>query len=153
MIITLPERIRLLKSASLFRTLKEEELRIIILATEDVIWEPGEVIVHERDEGGEAYIIYAGSVEVYRRARDGKDISLNKLGPGCMFGELALFGSGLRTASVKAVEETLVSVLSRERVYEIIRAFPDIAIEMLRSLTERFAKTEDRLIGSMIHEK
>ncbi len=144
--ITLRDRIQLLKSVSLFHTLKEEELKIIILTTEDIIYEPGEVIVNEGDEGGEAYIIFAGSAEVYRKAGDGKQIILNKLRPGSMFGELALFGKGYRTASVKATEETLVSVISRERVHEIIRTFPDIAIEMLKNLTERFSKIEDQYI-------
>ena len=151
--ITLQKEIQLLKTVSLFRTLKEEELKIIILTTEDIIYEPGEVIVNEGDEGNEAYIIYAGSVEVYRKAGDGNPVILNKMGPGGMFGELALFGNGVRTASVKAVEETLVSVISGEKLYEIIRAFPDIAIEILKALTERFAKVENRLIRSMEHEE
>ncbi|HEX2965500.1 MAG TPA: cyclic nucleotide-binding domain-containing protein [Syntrophorhabdaceae bacterium] len=145
--ITLAERIQLLKGTSLFRTLKEEELKIILLTAEDVIYESGEVIVNEGEEGSEAYIIYTGSVEIYRKAGDGRLITLNKLGPGGMFGEFALFRNGIRTASAKALEETFVSVFSREKVYEIIRTFPDIAIEMLKSLTERFSKIEDRLIG------
>ena len=39
--ITLQKEIQLLKAASLFRTLKEEELKIIVLTTEDIIYEPG----------------------------------------------------------------------------------------------------------------
>ena len=151
--ITLQREIQLLKTASLFHTLKEEELRIIALTTENIIYEPSEVIVNEGDEGSEAYIIYSGYVEVYRKAENGKQISLNKMGPGGMFGELALFGNGLRTASVKAVEETLVSVLSKEKLYEIIRAFPDIGIEMLKVITERFAQAENRLMMSIAHEE
>ena len=151
--ISLPGEIQLLKTVSLFHALKEEELKIIALTTENIIYEPGEVIVHEGDEGGEAYIIFTGSVEVYRKADAGKLISLNKMGPGGMFGELALFGDGLRTASVKAVEETLVSVISKEKLYEIIRAFPDIGIEMLKAITERFARVENRLMRSIAHEK
>ena len=143
----------MLKTVSLFHTLKERELKIITLTIENIIYEPWEVIVNEGDEGSEAYIIYTGYVEVYRKAGDGKLISLNKMGPGGMFGELALFGNGYRTASVKAVEDTLVSVISKEKLYEIIRAFPDIAIEMLKAITERFAKVENRLMRSMTHEE
>jgi CRP/FNR family transcriptional regulator, cyclic AMP receptor protein len=151
--ITLQKEIQLLKTVPLFHTLKEEELRIIALTTENVIYEPSEIIVNEGDEGGEAYIIYSGYVEVYRKAANGKLISLNKMGPGGMFGELALLGNGFRTASVKAIEETLVSVLAKDKLYEIIRAFPDIGIEMLKAITERFTETENRLIRSIAREE
>lgn len=70
-----------------------------------------------------------------------------------MFDELAFFGNESRTASVKALEETLVSVLSKEKLYEIVRVFPDIGIEMIKVITERFAKMENRLIRSIMYEK
>jgi CRP-like cAMP-binding protein len=143
------EEIQLLKTVPLFRKLKEDELEIIVLTTKNIIYEPQEVIFNEGDEGDEAYIICSGQVEVFRKAADGKVVIVNKLGQGCLFGELALFGNGFRTASVKAIEETLVSVISKEKLYEIIRAFPEIAIEMLRVITERFAQTENRLMASI----
>jgi CRP/FNR family cyclic AMP-dependent transcriptional regulator len=151
--ISLAGEIQLLKTVSLFRALKEEELKIIALTTDNIIYEPGEAIVTEGDEGGEAFVIYTGSVEVYRRTPAGRQVRLNQLGPGGVFGELALFGNGLRTASVKAVEETLVSVISKERLYEIIRAFPDVGIELLKAVTERFARVENRLLRSLPHEE
>ncbi|MCX6559512.1 MAG: cyclic nucleotide-binding domain-containing protein [Candidatus Aminicenantes bacterium] len=151
--ISLPGEIQLLKTVSLFHALKEEDLRIIALTTENIIYEAGEAIVNEGEEGGEAYMIYTGAVEVSRITDAGQSMLLNRMGPGGLFGELALFGNGLRTASVKAVEETLVSVISKERLYAIIRAFPDIGIEMLKAVTERFARVENRMMRSLAHEK
>jgi CRP-like cAMP-binding protein len=150
--ISLAGEIQRLKTTPLFHTLKEEELKIIALTTENIIYEPGEVILKEGEEGGEAYIILTGSVEVFRKTDAGELMRLNKMGPWGMFGEMALFGSGLRTASVEAVEETLVSVISKEKLYEIIRAFPDVGIEMLKAITERFARVENRLMRSIPHE-
>jgi CRP/FNR family transcriptional regulator, cyclic AMP receptor protein len=144
--ITLQEELRLLKDVSLFSNLKPAEHKIIAMIMTHVIYEPGEVIVNIGDEGDEAYIVYSGEVEVYRTLTDGKIISLNILGVGEMFGELALFGDGLRTASVKALEETLTAVIAREKLYEIIREFPDIAIELLKVQTRRFDRAENRLM-------
>jgi CRP-like cAMP-binding protein len=147
--IPLQKEIELLKAVPLFHTLKDEELKIIALTTENIIYEPLEIIVNEGDEGDEAYIIYYGYVEIFRKTADGELITLNKMGPGGMLGEFALFGNGLRTASVKAIEETLVCVISKEKFYEIIRAFPDTAIEMLKNITTRFALAEDRIMRSI----
>ncbi len=145
--ITADQEMRYLRDVALFRNLKPEELKMISLITENCVYEGGEVIVSEGDEGDEAYVIYSGQAEVYRASGEGRAVSLNMLGPGESFGELALFGEGLRTASVRATVETLVGVIPKSKLYEAIRAFPDIAIEMLRVQTRRFCKVENRLMG------
>ncbi|MCX5704568.1 MAG: cyclic nucleotide-binding domain-containing protein [Candidatus Omnitrophica bacterium] len=145
--LTTEKEIQYLRNTPLFQNLRSEELKIISLATENFIYEQGEVIINKGDEGGEAYIIYSGEVEVFSPQEDGKAVILNKLGEGEMFGELALFGEGFRSASVKANKETLVGVISKEKLYEIIREFPDIAIQILKVQTQRFSRTENRLMG------
>jgi CRP-like cAMP-binding protein len=147
--ITLAEEIKFLRNVPLFSKMNPEELKILALTTDTVIYEDGEVIFTEGDEGNEACIIYSGSVEVYRRSTEGKLIPLNMLGPGEMFGELALFGAGVRTASVKAAEETTVAMISKEKLYQIIKEYPDVAIEMLKVQTQRFARAEARLMANI----
>jgi CRP/FNR family transcriptional regulator len=144
--ITTQEEIQNLRKVPLFQNLKPSELKIISLSMKNFIFEAGEVIVREGDEGDEAYIIYSGQVKVYRSLNHDHSFSLIELGPGEMFGEMALFGDGLRNASVKAVKETLVGVISKERLYEIIREFPDIAIGILKIQTQRFSRAENLLM-------
>jgi len=122
--ITLAEEIKFLRNVPLFSKMNPEELKILALTTDTVIYEDGEVIFTEGDEGNEACIIYSGSVEVYRRSTEGKLIPLNMLGPGEMFGELALFGTGVRTASVKAAEETTVAMISKEKTLSNNQGIP-----------------------------
>lgn len=144
--ITSQEEIQNLRKVPLFQNLKPSELKIISLSMKNFIFEAGEVIVREGDEGDEAYIIYSGQVKVYRTLNHDHSFILIELGPGEMFGEMALFGDGLRNASVKAVKETLVGVISKERLYEIIREFPDIAIGILKIQTQRFSRAENLLM-------
>jgi CRP/FNR family transcriptional regulator len=144
--ITIDEEIQQLKKVPLFQNLKPAELKIISLSMENCIFQTGDVIVNERDEGDEAYIIYSGRVEIYRTVANGKLVSLNFLGPGEIFGEMALFGDGFRTASVKAVRETVVAVMTKEKMYDILREFPEIGIEMLKVQTQRFSRVENRLM-------
>jgi CRP/FNR family transcriptional regulator len=151
--ITTQEEIQNLKRVPLFQNLKPSELKIISLSMENFIFEAGEVIVNEGDEGDEAYIIYSGQVEVYKTLAAGRVVSLNLLGPGEIFGEIALFGDGFRSASVKAIQETLVGVIKKEKLYEIIREFPDMAIEMLKVQTQRFLRSESRLMESIKDSK
>ena len=151
--ITTDEETQHLKKVLLFQNLKPQELKIISLSMEDLIFKTGDVIVSEGDEGDEAYIIYTGQVEIYRTLANGKLVSLNFLGPGEMFGEMALFGDGFRTASVKAIQETIVGVITKEKLYDIVREFPDIAIEILKVQTRRFSKMENRLMECLKNGK
>jgi len=150
--LTTEKEIQYLRKTPLFQSLKSDELKIVSLAMRNVIYEQGEMIINEGDEGDEAYIIYSGEVEVFRLL-EGKTVIMNKLGEGEMFGELALFGEGFRSASVRASKETLVGVISKEKLYEIIREFPDIAIQILKVQAQRFSRTENRLMEFLKEKK
>jgi DNA-binding SARP family transcriptional activator len=71
---------------------------------------PGEIVVQEGGPADAVYWIEAGDVEIFRTDADGSELPLARLGAGRYFGELAsLLGTG-RTASVRAVAPTTVSV-------------------------------------------
>jgi CRP-like cAMP-binding protein len=135
-----------LKSVPLFQGLKPMELSVISLAMENVIFEAGEIIFQEGEEGEEAYIILSGEVEVYTTLETDGAFTLNVLTQGEIFGEMALFGDGSRSASVKALRETLVGMITKEKLYGIIQEFPRIAIQMLKVQTRRFQRAEKRLL-------
>ncbi|MEI8254492.1 MAG: EAL domain-containing protein [Deltaproteobacteria bacterium] len=65
------------------------------------------VIFEEGQPGGSAFVIESGSVLVYRE-RDGIEVELARLGPGDLFGEVALLDGGVRTASVCVLSDTLL---------------------------------------------
>jgi DNA-binding SARP family transcriptional activator len=81
------------------------------LDSPDVItFAPGETVVQEGGPADAVYWIEAGDVEIFRTDADGSEVTLARLGAGRYFGELAsLLGTG-RTASVRAVAPTTVSV-------------------------------------------
>ncbi|MBI5495202.1 MAG: protein kinase [Deltaproteobacteria bacterium] len=74
---------------------------------------PGTVVVKEGDEADAAYIITEGSCEVFHMEH-GRKTPLRTMGPGDVFGETAIFTSKPRTASVRAVTELTVMVVTRE---------------------------------------
>jgi DNA-binding SARP family transcriptional activator len=70
----------------------------------------GETVVEEGGPADAVYWIEAGEVEIFRTDTDGSEVPLARLGTGRYFGELAsLLGTG-RTASVRAVAPTTLSV-------------------------------------------
>jgi CRP-like cAMP-binding protein/tRNA A-37 threonylcarbamoyl transferase component Bud32 len=77
----------------------------------------GSLIVKEGEEGDEAYIITRGRCRVFKQV-DGEKVVLRDLVEGKVFGETAVFSDKPRTASVEAMGDVSVRVVSREYIEE-----------------------------------
>ncbi len=102
----------------------------------------GEVIFREGDDPrGEAYVVHAGAVEIRRRF-DGTEKVLNRVGEGEPLGEMALFRKGPRSASAVATSDTELLVIKDERLEWLIRNRPQLAIELLKRLSNLVVATD-----------
>jgi serine/threonine-protein kinase len=80
-------------------------------------WRAGEVVVREGERGDEAYIIINGGCRVHRVV-EGEDLEVGVLGPGDVFGELAIFTDRPRAATVETTKDTLAIVVTRQHFEE-----------------------------------
>jgi CRP/FNR family cyclic AMP-dependent transcriptional regulator len=94
------------------------------------------VIVSEGDDTGSLYVLLSGRVKVFLADANGREVELNRLGPGEYFGEVTLDG-GPRSASVMALEETRCAVVRRAELLGLIERQPELALHMLRRLARR----------------
>lgn len=70
-------------------------------------YQKGKVIFSEGEKGDCAYLVQAGKLEVSRKI-NGKRSVLGEIGPGKLFGEMALISDAPRMATVKATEKCLL---------------------------------------------
>jgi S1-C subfamily serine protease/rhodanese-related sulfurtransferase len=103
----------------------------------------GDVIFKEGSEArDEAYVIHAGTVEI-RRNFDGVERVLNRIGEGEPLGEMALFrGNARRSASAVAAEDVELLVIKEERLEWLIRNRPQLALELLKRLSNLVVATD-----------
>jgi tRNA A-37 threonylcarbamoyl transferase component Bud32 len=73
----------------------------------------GELIVREGERGDRAYIVESGECEAFRATEHG-EVPLRRIGPGEVIGELALFSSGKRTASIRAITPMTLLEVTRD---------------------------------------
>ncbi len=99
-------------------------------------YQPGDPIIKEGDPGHEAYIITDGKCRVFK-AHDGVKEELRIMGEGEAFGEIALFADLPRTASVEAVGEVRLMVISRNQLETEIGGSYFLG-RFLKSLAGRF---------------
>jgi CRP/FNR family transcriptional regulator len=102
-------------------------------------------IFHEGDHSDACYIVCEGDLRVTREHSDGRAIALATLGPGDIFGELAMLDGGVRSASVEALTDAELLGLPASDVRRVIAAHGDIAAKLIVALTRRVRETNERV--------
>ncbi len=105
--------LQFLSGTLLFSQLPADEVNKVADAMEFFSVKPGAVIIQERDRGDLMFVLYRGLVEVRREDEAGVIQPVARLGPGEVFGEIALLEQVPRTSSVVALEETELFALKR----------------------------------------
>jgi ATP-binding cassette subfamily B protein len=120
-----------------FQGMEQEPLESIstLFTTERYV--PGQAIVMEGDEGDKFYIIVRGSVEITKNFTPEQATKLAVLQDGDHFGEIALLKDIPRTASVTAIEPTIVLSLRREGFLELTAKYPQMRQTLESTLLER----------------
>jgi S1-C subfamily serine protease/rhodanese-related sulfurtransferase len=96
----------------------------------------GDIIFREgADARGEAYLVHSGSVDI-RKHIDGNDRLLGHHSAGDLFGELAFFRKGPRSADAIAASDVELFVIPTERLDWLVRNRPALTKEILRRLAD-----------------
>jgi eukaryotic-like serine/threonine-protein kinase len=107
------------------------------------IFPAGSVIVREGEAGDAAYIIVSGRCEIQKELPSGNE-SLQSIGPGDVFGEMAILSEGPRTATVVAVEDTTVLVVTAAILEQEMGALKPWMATLLKSLAARFRDVDTK---------
>ncbi len=145
MAATSEETIVLLHAVPAFAALADEDLVRVAEVTVPRTFHGGEAVFHEGDESDTCYVVRSGHVRAVREHTDGRTLTLATLGPGDIFGELAIFDDERRSATVEALEETEVIAILGGDMRRLLREHSDIAVKLLAALSRRLRETNERL--------
>ena len=135
----------LLRRVPLFSELSEPELDRVGQVAVPRSFPRETRVFHEGDPGDACYIIRTGSCRVTREHPDGRAITLANLGPGSIFGELAMLDGESRSASVETTEDTELLALPARDVRALIRRHPEMAEKLVVALTRRLREANERI--------
>jgi CRP-like cAMP-binding protein len=145
MATTSEETIILLQGIPAFSTLGEEDLARVADVTVPRSFQGGEAVFHEGDESDTCYVVRSGHVRAVREHTDGRTLTLATLGPGDIFGELAIFDQERRSATVEALDDIEVVAILAADMRRMLGRHPDIAVKLLAALSRRLRETNERL--------
>ena len=136
----------------LFRGLSRWEARKVVLLGLMESARAGERIIHKGDPGTGLYVVISGRVRVFDVGADGVERTLTVLEVGAVFGEIALFTGGMRTAHVVAEGPVELFRLDFAAVERLRKRFPFTAAKLFRNiawtLSERLRERSAALVRS-----
>jgi len=116
----------------LLRGLSTEVLELIVEQTMSVGFKPGDAVMTEGERGDSMFIIIHGAVSVYKAGE-----LIAELKEGDFFGEMALLGEQVRTATVKIKEQTALLKLSRKNIMQLAENNPELKTRLEWAKAER----------------
>lgn len=103
-------------------------------------------MLFEKGEAADAlYAVRRGQVRIGTGTEAGRRFTLNLLGPGDVFGEIALLDGGPRTADATAVDATDLFVVRRRDLLELLQQRPAFAIRIIELLCGRLRWMSERM--------
>jgi CRP-like cAMP-binding protein len=133
-----------LRDVPLFKNLPTDDLITLWRQLERVRAEAGAVICRRGEPGDTVYIVQAGAVDV-RLGLSDDAVPLRRLGPGDLFGEMALLTGLPRSADVVAAEESVLWVLDRTSFAGLIQHSVPFLRALADDLCRRIANASVRI--------
>jgi CRP/FNR family transcriptional regulator, cyclic AMP receptor protein len=134
-------RIDRLAEVSLFQACSHSELRELARITTELEAPAGAVLCREGATGTDCFVIIDGKVKVTIAGDE-----VGTIGPGGFFGEMALLDGGPRVATVTALTDLRLLVLSRQEFASLLTSVPSVCRRMLAAIGARL-----RLADAQLH--
>lgn len=95
-----------------------------------------EQIIDRQELSRDVYFITDGTVRIVNYTVGGREVTLEDLGAGGYFGELAALDGQPRSATVVALEDTTIAKMAPERFLRVLKMYPDVALRVMVELAK-----------------
>ncbi|WP_269580808.1 Crp/Fnr family transcriptional regulator [Roseibium sp. Sym1] len=106
----------------------------------------GDTIFTMGEPGQSMMAIAEGTVRVTMFTPSDREVTLNDLQAGDVFGEIAMLDGKERSASVKALTNCTLVVLERRALLDVLQRNPGLSIKLIELLCQRVRRSDERMI-------
>ncbi|MDD7909709.1 MULTISPECIES: cyclic nucleotide-binding domain-containing protein [Pseudovibrio] len=149
--MSLARDISVLRRVPMLSTFSDDQLRLLAFSAESVSVPKGRAIFEEGERAEGGIVIAEGSVRLETGMGD-QAVQHGTYGEGTLLGESALLAEGFRPVRAVALEDCTLIRIRRALFARMLSEFPEIAVELLKTRSERFAATTEALkrVGSRL---
>jgi CRP/FNR family transcriptional regulator, cyclic AMP receptor protein len=106
-------------------------------------YRPGQIVFSEGEPADVLAVLLEGRLKVSTHSYNGAELIMTHVIPGESFGELGVLSSGNRSATITAVEDSVVAVVSGSVMLALVTCRPAVALAMLRQLADTVRRITD----------
>jgi signal transduction histidine kinase len=126
-----------LESVNFFKSLAPDELQNLRAVAQERRFTPGTEIFHEDDPGDGVYVVKEGLVEISGRVAEDVRRAFSRIGPGEIFGEMAVVKRQPCLATATALKETTVYFIPGDEIRALLQRSPAFAFNVLQEVSRR----------------
>ncbi|MBD2504454.1 cyclic nucleotide-binding domain-containing protein [Anabaena azotica] len=134
------DRLLFVRRVPIFKELRDDFIVRLTSVMHELHFPANHTIFRQGEEGRSLYIIVSGRVRVHIG-----DKQLAEVDQGKYFGEMAVFDTQPRSASVTTIEPCEFLELTQEQLYDAIEETPEIAVNIIRELSRLIRHLNDNL--------
>lgn len=139
------ENLSTVREIDFFSELPMDLLKIIAYLCAREKFQKGDFLVNKGEDDGQAFYIISGKVGLMYDSENTNANMIHEYGPGKFLGGLSLVGKMRRLFSLKALEDTICLVLTRDKFSKAIAQFPDITPRLFQAVITRILNWEEKM--------
>src|SRR5437762_4653794 len=138
-------KLSVLRKHPIFCDLEPEALDQLCRYAKHITLKRGASIFCKGDPGNSMFAVISGTVKISVSSPDGRNAILNLIGPGEIFGEIALLDGRARTADATANTNCEIFTIDRREFVPFVRSQPELAMKFIELLCTRLRWTSDQV--------
>ena len=135
----------ILNSINIFSELSDEECKSFQKFFKPRNYLKNSMIILEEEYGDLVFVVQSGTIKITRVNDEGKEVILALLGPGEIFGELAILDGEARSANALAQENCKLLAINKEDFLEILKNNFSVSFNLMCELAKRLRKSDQQI--------
>ena len=129
----------------IFSGLAEKDRMKLLAKLKEINIKKKEFVYAAGDRADTLYILKEGRIKITHLSQDGRELTLDILEPGDIFGELTLAGEIERETTAVAMEDSFICAIRRKDFEDFIGTLPHLSLTIIRWMGWRLRRIENRL--------
>ncbi len=143
--VNAPDKAHALGSSELFRQIAPAELEQLASRWVWKVFPANATLFSAEQVGDGVYVIVRGTVKIHVEQLDGSDVFIEISGAGDVLGEMSVVENAGRSATARAMEETVCLWLAHAAFQELLLTTPPVSQNLMRILSARLRAANERI--------
>jgi CRP-like cAMP-binding protein len=143
--MTVGQRGQALKANAVFADLSAQEIEALAAPSREVEFRPRDYIFTEGDPAEWLCIVKSGRIRIVRHSKSGKDVVLELLGPGEIFGGVAVIEKRPYPAAAQAMEPSIILKIPAQALIAVSERNPSVIRELALMMGRRLRSAHDSM--------